>query len=176
MAKKKSRARLLATSAMALALASAGSLYAQTNPTSHNLTLSNIAETIDAHGRRVFVAHVDGDLPGVFTLALQVGPTGAITGGEWALTVSYIKFGPPDPDGDGDASESLVQRGVIKGAVTGGLAVLSSDGLASDLSGIQLSVSGATVEFASTKTGSGNVLGSNMNQQAASSGNLTITF
>ncbi len=176
MTTKKSRARLFTASAFALALTSAGHLSAQTNPTAHNLTLSNIAETIDAHGRRVFVAHVEGDLPGVFTLALVVGPSGTVTGGEWALTVSYIQFGPPDPDGDGDASEALVQRGVIKGAVSGGAAVLTAGGLASDLSGVQLNVSGATVQFASAKTGSGYVLGSNMNNQAASTGNLTITF
>lgn len=172
----KSKARLFTTSAFALTLISAEHLSAQTNPTAHNLTLSNVAETVDAHGRRVFVAHVEGDLPGVFTLALVVGPTGTVTGGEWALTVSYIQFGPPDHDGDGDPSESLVQRGVVKGAVTRGTAVLAADGLASDLSGVQLSVSGATVQFASAKTGSGYVLGSSMNKQAASSGNLTITF
>jgi hypothetical protein len=60
--------------------------------------------------------------------------------------------------------------------VTGGTAVLTDGGLASDLGGIQLNVSGATVEFASITSGTGRVLGSNMNQQAASNGYLTITF
>ncbi len=177
MANGNRRVQVLTSCALALALCSEHLVYAQSSPTTHNLTLSNVAETIDADGRRVFVAKVTGDLPGVLTLALRVGANGAISGGEWALTVSYIQFGPPDPDGDGDASESLVQRGVIKGSVnSGGSAVLVGNGLASDLSSVQLNVTGATVDFASTTSGSGSVLGSDLNQQAASSGYLTITF
>ncbi len=91
MANRNRRARLLASGAFALTLTSAQVLHAQTNPTTHNLTLSNVAETIDADGRRVFVAKVAGDLPGILTLALRVGPNGAISGGEWAPNVSYIK-------------------------------------------------------------------------------------
>lgn len=140
------------------------------------MTLSKVSETIDKHGRRVFVSEVQGDLPGVLTVALEVGAGGVVTGGEWALTVSYIQFGPPDADGDGDPSEALVQRGVLKGAVTGGAAVLTDGGLATDISGIQLNLTGATVEFASAKTGTGTVTGSSMNQQAASNGSLSITF
>ena len=175
MTKKNSRMQLLAACAFALALTSARSLHAQTTST-HNLTLSNLAETKDADGRQVIVAHVAGDLPGVLTLALVIGPGGIVTGGEWALNVSYIQFGPPDADGDGDPSESLVQRGVIKGAITGGSAVLNSMGMATDLSGIQMHITGATVEFAGTSTGTGSVLGSSINLQAASSGFLAITF
>ncbi len=175
MVKKNLRARLLETSALALVLISAGSLQAQTS-TTHNLTLSNVVETINADGRHVLVAHVAGDLPGILTLALVIGPNGIVTGGEWALDVSYIRFGPPDADGDGDPSESLVQRGVIKGAITGGSAVLNPRGSATDLSGIQLHITGATVEFAAINKGTGSVLGSSMNQQAASSGLLAITF
>jgi hypothetical protein len=176
MANRKLRARLLASCAFALALNSAGSLCAQANPTSHNLTLDNVAETIDANGRRVFVANVGGDLPGVLTLALVVGPGGVVSGGEWALNVSYIQLGPPEAGGDGDPSESLVQRGVIKGSVSGGSASLADSGLASDLNGIRLNISGATLEFASITTGTGSVLGSNMNRQAVSNGFLTINF
>lgn len=176
MAMKNSRARRLATFALALALTSAGTLHAQTTPSTHNLSLSAVTQTTDANGRKVLVAHVSGDLPGILTLALVIGPSGVVTGGEWALNVSYIQFGPPDADGDGDPSESLVQRGVIKGAIMGGSAVLNSNGLATDLSGIQLQITGATVQFAATTSGSGSVLGSSINQQAASSGLLAITF
>jgi hypothetical protein len=167
----------LASCAFALTLISAESVRAQaTTPTSHSLTLGNVVETIDANGRRVFVANVGGDLPGVLTLALVVGPDGVVSGGEWALNVSYIQFGPPSSDGDGDPSESLVQRGVIKGSVSGGSAILDNSGLASDLNSIRLNISGATLEFASIAAGTGSVLGSNMNQQAVSNGFLTITF
>ena len=176
MTNKKLRTWLLTCCALALALTSAGPLRAQSNPTSHNLTLSDVTETLDTNGRRVFVAKVRGDLSGVLTLALMVGPNGVVSGGEWALNVSYILLGPPSTDGDGDPIESLVQRGVIKGSVSGGSASVVGSGLASDLNGIRLNISGATVEFASITTGTGSVLGSNMNQQAVSNGYLTLTF
>ena len=176
MTNRKSMARLLACCAFALALTSAGSLHAQSNPTSHNLTLNNVTETVDANGRRIFVANVRGDLDGVLTLALVVGPNGVVSGGEWALNVSYILLGPASTDGDGDPIESLVQRGVIKGSVSGGSASVVGGGLASDIYGIRLNISGATVEFASITTGTGSVMGSNMNHQAVSNGYLTLTF
>jgi hypothetical protein len=144
--------------------------------TTHTLTLSNATEIIDAQNRLVIVATVQGDIPGILTLAVIVGPDGVVRGGEWALTVSYIQFGPPDTDGDGDASESLVQRGVIKGSVSVGSSFLAANGLASELSGIILNVTGATLEFVGKNSGTGTVTGRNMNQQAASSGTLTITF
>lgn len=149
---------------------------AQAATSTHSLTLGNSVESVDADGRRVFVTTVTGDLPGVLTLALVVNADGTVTGGEWALNVSYIQFGPPDADGDGDPSESLVQRGVIKGAVSGGSAVLGAKSLASVLSGIRLDVTGATLEFAAIKAGNGTVMGNNMDQQAASSGLLSLTF
>lgn len=156
-------------------LCSSGPLWAQST-TTHTLTLSNATETIDAQHRRVFVANVQGDIPGTLTLALVVGADGVVTGGEWALTVSYIQFGPPDADGDGDRSESLVQRGVIKGTVSIGSSLLATDGLASNVSGVLLSVTGGTLEFAGKTGGTGTLNGSSMNQQAASSGTLTINF
>lgn len=174
MTNKRMRTWLLACGA--LALNSAGPLRAQSKPTSHNLSLSNVSETLDTNGRRVFVAKVSGDLSGVLTLALVVGPNGAVSGGEWALNVSYVLLGPADTDGDGDPVESLVQRGVIKGSVSGGSASVVANGLASDINGIRLNISGATVEFASITTGTGSVLGSNMNQQVVSNGYLTLTF
>lgn len=154
----------------------AQSLSAQGALVTHNLTLNDAAETIDIHGRRVLVASVQGDLSGVLTLALVVSPNGVVTGGEWALNVSYLEYGPPDDDADGDASEKLVQRGVVKGQVGSGSIVPASDGLPSDLSAIQLSITGATLEFAAVKTGTGTVTGNSMNQRSASTGTLSINF
>lgn len=65
---------------------------------------------------------------------------------------------------------------MIKGSVSGGSTVLGPDGLASTLSGLQLNVTGATVEFSSVKTGLGTLSGGNMNQQTASSGTLSLNF
>jgi hypothetical protein len=168
--------KLLAVLSGVFLLCSSAPLRAQSTPVAHTLTLNNATETIDAQDRRVIVANVQGDMPGTLTLALVLGADGVVTGGEWALTVSYIQFGPPDADGDGDASESLVQRGVIKGAVSLGSSLLATDGQASNLSGILLSVTGGTLEFAGKSTGTGTLNGSSMNQQAASSGTLTISF
>ena len=168
--------RLLVLLSGVLLLCFSGPIQAQSTPTTHTLTLNNATETIDAQNRRVFVASVQGDIPGTLTLALVVGADGVVKGGEWALTVSYIQFGPPDADGDGDRSESLVQRGVIKGAVSVGSSLLATDGRASNLSGILLSVTGGTLEFAGKTNGTGSLNGTSMNQQAASSGTLTINF
>lgn len=162
--------------AFLIPLLTSSSVSAQAPASTHSMTLSNATETIDRANRRVFVAKVDGDLPGVLTLALVIGPDGTVTGGEWALNVSYIQFGPPDTDGDGDASESLVQRGVIKGSVSGGSAVVGANGLATSFSGIQLNITGATMQFAGTQTGNGTAVGSSMNLQTASNGLLTISF
>lgn len=71
------------------------------------MTLSNAVESIDTANRKVFVVNVAGDLPGVLTVAVVVAADGTVSSGEWALNVSYIQFGPPDADGDGDASETL---------------------------------------------------------------------
>lgn len=176
MLSKSSRTRLLASCVLAIALACNLKVPAQTTPTSHNLTFSNVTETIDAAGRRIFVANVRGDLQGVLTLAVVLGPGGTVTSGEWALNLSYIELGPPSSDGDGDPVETLVQRGTIKGSVSSGYAVVGNDGYATDLSNVQLNITGATLEFASVVAGAGNVLGSSMNQQAASSGYFTLTF
>lgn len=151
-------------------------MHAQASQTVHAMTLSNAVESIDTANRKVFVVNVAGDLPGVLTVAVVVAADGTVSSGEWALNVSYIQFGPPDADGDGDASETLVQRGVIKGSVSSGSTVLGPDGLASTLSGLQLNVTGATVEFSSVKTGLGTLSGGNMNQQTASSGTLSLNF
>lgn len=176
MGKKCARLAMAGAAAGLLALAAAQPLSAQSQPMTHNLTIGNATESIDAHGRVVLVANVQGDLQGVLTLALVVRADGTVTAGEWALNVSYIQLGPPSSDGDGDPSETLVQLGVIKGSVSGGVADLGNDGLATDLSGIQLNLTGATMQFAGATSGNGTVAGSSINQQNSSTGSLTLTF
>ena len=176
MRKRTLRRLLVAVCAFALAALSPRVLPAQSQPTTHNLTLSNLAQSIDKTGRVVVTAQVTGDLPGTFTLALAMDGNGHVTGGEWALNVSYIELGPPASDGDGDPSESLVQRGVVKGSVSGGSAVLTSNGLLSDVVGAALNVTGATLQFAGSTSGSGTVNSSDMTDGNASSGSLTVTF
>ncbi len=149
---------------------------AQAPPTTHALTFSNPTEHRDAKGRVVIVGHVAGDLPGILTLALTVNSAGVITSGEWALNVSFTQFGPPDPDGDGDASEVLIQRGMIKGSITDGGAQLNASGLASSANGLQLHVTGATVQFAAKTTGSGSFTGGGLLNSSTANGTLNLTF
>ena len=174
MTSKKWRARLLALSPLLLALSPAHFLVAQSQPTTHNLSLTGVTESIDAKGRIILVGNIAGNLPGVLTLALTAGPDGMVTGGEWALNVSYVQFGAMSSDGD--ASESLVQLGVIKGSIRTGAAVLATNHLATSLSGIQLNVTGATVRFANTTKGSGIFTGSRLDNHNAPIGTLTLTF
>ena len=154
----------------------APALTGQTGSVAHSLTLANAVETIDGTQRRVIVAHLAGDLPGVLTMALQVGTDGRVSGGEWALNVSYIRFGPPDKDGDGDASEYLVQRGVLKGTLHGGAGSLAGSDFLQTLDGVELDLTGATVEFAAVRNGHGTLTGRNLNQPGGSAGLLTLTF
>lgn len=174
MTTRKWRARLLAVAALSLTLSPARFVIAQSQPITHHLTLSNATESIDAKGRIILVGNIAGDLPGVLTLALSVRPDGTVSSGEWALNVSYVQFGPMSSDGD--ASESLVQLGVIKGSIRTGVAGLSANHLATALTGIQLDVTGATVQFARTTKGSGIFTGSRLDNHNAPIGSLNLTF
>ncbi len=122
----------------------------------------------------ILVGNITGDLPGVLTLALTVNPSGMVTSGEWALNVSYVQFGAISSDGD--ASESLVQLGVLKGSVRTGVAGIAANHLATTLTGIQLDLTGATVQFARTTRGSGAFTATRLNLPNAPIGSLTLTF
>jgi len=169
-------ARFFSVGLVGALLHTAPCMRAQSVGTSHSLILKQSVETIDKDGRRVLVANASGDLSGVLTLALVTAPNGVVSAGEWALNVSYLEYGPPNDDADGDASQKLVQRGVIKGLVSSGSVVLNSAGLPIDLSSIQLRITGATLEFASITSGNGSVTGNSMDQHDSSSGTLTISY
>lgn len=168
------RRTLVASALVAFGMAwQAATIHAQ-SPTTHDLTLASSNETTDSQGRLVLVWNVKGDLPGTLTLRMTMSATGAITGGDWALDVSYIEFGPLSSDGDHE--ESLIQRGVLKGSIAGGAAVLNSTGTAVNLSGVQLVVTGATQQFSSVRSGSGSIVGSQLDNSANSNGLLALTF
>ncbi len=162
----------LALLACGLALQTAAS-RAQ-SPTSHNLTLSNAVESIDSQGRLVLVVGVTGDLPGTLTVRMTISSSGIITGGEWALNVSYIEFGALSKDGDHE--ESLIQRGVLKGSIASGSAVLNGNGTLADFSNVRLVVTGATQQFATVRSGSGSIVGTQLDNSANSNGLLALTF
>lgn len=162
--------------AMSAVMMSFQPLTAQTKTISHNLTLSNSVESTDAKGRVIVVSNVAGDLQGVLTLAMTMNPDGSVKTGEWAFSVSFTQFGAVTPGGDGDASEVLVQLGVLKGTVLGGTSFHTSTGAVSDLSGIHLSLTGGTVQYAGKNVGSGSVTETHVNQQGAARGSLSLTF
>ena len=72
--------------------------------------------------------------------------------------------------------EGLVQLGVLKGTVTSGVAARASNGVAAALNGLQLNLTGATVQFAKASKGTGSLNGGSLNNPSASTGSLTITF
>ena len=172
----KRRNLLMAALAVVVPCTSVRPAVAQTKPTPHALTFSNPTEGRDAKGRVIIVGHVAGDLQGILTLALTVTNAGVVTAGEWALNVSFTQFGPADPDGDGDPSEVLVQRGVIKGSITDGGAPLNANGLATSANGLQLRVTGATVQFSTVTTGSGSFTGGGLLNSSTANGTLNLTF
>lgn len=172
----KSYPRLAAVALLALCLLWFPLLHAQTAPTAHNLTLSNVTQSIDQNGRVVLLAKVTGDLQGVLTVAMSVSPSGAITSGDWALNVSYISYGAPILNGDGDPGETLVQLGVIKGTVDSGNVTVDENGLASAMASVQLTLTGATLHYAGVTSGSGTLNGSSLDANGLSAGSVALTF
>ena len=165
---------LLALCALLFCVAPARSANKE-EPTAHVLTVSSVDQTIDRNGRKIFVAHLSGELPGILTMVLNVEPGGAVTGGEWALNVSYQVFGRPNPAGDGDASERLVQLGHFKGTVVSGTAAVLPNRITTSAS-VQLMITGATVNFAGITSGSGSFIGADLNVSSISSGTFTLIY
>jgi hypothetical protein len=176
--------RRLALCALAVLLAVivfSGSAVAQ-SPVTYNVSLAVADQATDAQGRTVITMMATGDLPGVFTLALSIAPDGTVTDGEWALVVSYTAALNPNaqpdpslPDPDSAVGEQLIQRGVIKGLVNGGSAIMAGGGV-DGLVDVSLAVSGGTVEFAAVPNGSGTVNGSNTTDRNNSTGSIVLNF
>jgi hypothetical protein len=166
---------------IALAVSTGPTAVAQ-SPTTHNISLALADQSIDAQGRTVITMMATGDLQGVFTLVLSIAPDGTVTDGEWALNVSYMaplnpnaQPDPSLPDPDSPIGEQLIQRGVIKGLVNGGSAVMSG-GVVDALVGVALAVTGGTLEFASVPNGNGIVSSSNTTDRNNSTGSIVLNF
>lgn len=171
----------LASAALCLALTPAAAVaqthpHTQSQPRTHVLRLDGVTQSSDAQGRIITTAHVHGDLPGMLTVAVKADPDGHVRSGEWALDVSFIKFGAIDKDGDGDRIEGLEQRGVLKGDVLGGSAALAADGRAESLHNLHLDLTGATLQFQRAHHGTGSLSLSGMTTPQQSHGTVSITF
>lgn len=143
----------------------------------------SIAEqSVDPQGRTVIVMQGTGDLPGVLTLVLNVGADGAISGGEWALNVSYTAPSHPeaqiDPtlqDPDAAQGEKLVQKGVLSGSISSGSTTVAN-GVVSAINTLQLVITHGSMQFAAVTQGSGSVTGTRIDQRANSSAFTSLTF
>jgi len=175
------RYALCVAAVLMVVTAFSGSAAAQ-SPTAYNVTLGLANQTQDSQGRTVITMVAAGDLPGVLTLVLSTSPDGTVTGGEWALNVSYTsplnpnaQPDPTYPDPDAAIGEQFIQLGVLKGVVTTGSATLAN-GSVTALAAAQLSVTGGTVRFASVSSGAGTVVGSNTADPINSTGSMILTF
>ena len=148
------------------------------SPATYNVSLSHAEISVDDSGRTVVTMMAAGDLRGALTVRLERAADGAIAGGEWAFTVSYTEIAasvPPPDGGEDDPGEMLVQKGVLKGTVTGGQ-VGPADGGLETLIGVRVALTGGTLAYDAITSGSGSIDGSNMADRDASSGSFTLTF
>lgn len=150
------------------------------SPTAYSISFSHAEESVDPSGRTVMTMMARGDLQGALTVTLERAEDGAVTGGEWALTVSYTEIlessEPAPPGAEEDPGEKLVQKGVLKGAVTGGLFTLESDGRLATLSGVQLMLTGGTLAYDGATSGNGSLDGASLSDRDASNGSITLVF
>jgi hypothetical protein len=144
----------------------------------YNVGLSAATVSADEHDRLIVVMDAKGDLPGALTLRLERDASGStVTGGEWALVVAYTEEIQLSPgEGDGDAGESLVQKGTLKGTISGGQITLNADGSPASVNSLQLAVSGGSMSYDAVTDGSGSAHEENLQDASASSGALTLSF
>jgi hypothetical protein len=137
-------------------------------------------------GRTLITTNVSGDLRGPLTLAFTAHEDGSISG-EWALAVSYVQDiaadGTPVADHhheDGvdsePAGEILVQRGVLKGTLSGGTLSFNGDGTLGSVQAAGLTITGGTLQYGGIHGGRGFITINNLQDRDASSGSLDLSF
>jgi len=151
-----------------------------------HVTLSQAQVWQEAPNRIVLNTRADGDLPGALTLVIDRNSAdNSITGGEWALAVSYIEDVPAtahskssghadhikEPDG-----ELLIQKGTLKGSITGGAVTLNADGTVAAVNAVQLNVESGTLTFNNVSGGTGMAHETNLQDFSTSSGTLSLKF
>lgn len=154
----------------------------------YNVTLAHPETNTDASGRVVVTMMAQGDLSGVVTLALEKNAAGTVTGGEWALMVSYTEIIPVDPNapphthgeeaggGEPHAGETLVQKGALKGTIAGGSLTLNPDGSLASLNDLVLSITGGTLQYQATTSGSGVVSAGQLSTRDTATGAVSLIF
>jgi hypothetical protein len=166
-----------------IAIATVTSTAAQQQTvTTYNSSFSVASQSVDDHGRTVIIMQGGGDLPGVLTLVLFMAADGSISGGEWALNVSYTSPLNPDaqpdyslPDPDSPIGEQLIQKGTLSGTIASGSATISEGGV-SAFTSLQLVISTGTLQFSGVTSGNGSAYGIHIDDRANSAAYTSLTF
>ncbi|MDQ1741497.1 MAG: hypothetical protein QOE53_3149 [Pseudonocardiales bacterium] len=146
-------------------------------PQAHNVTLRTARVSKTEDGRVVVLMEADNDLKGSLTMTLERDANGTtITGGFWALVLSYTELTPSE-GGDGDgASERLIQKGTLSGSVTGGSLTLDADGNVAAINSAQLTITQGSVAYEGVNAGGGSAQENDLQDAAKSSGSLVLNF
>jgi hypothetical protein len=154
-------------------------------PTTHTITLKNarVSRVDDTH--IVITAEAAGDIRGSVTFHLEGGAQG--WSGNWALVSSYVQDfaadGTPAPEGphvEGGPGEPhlestvFVHDGGLSGTVDAGTLALTAEGALTGLSS-PVTLTSGTMKFKGV-TGAGDLSLSQLQDSAASTGTLTLTF
>jgi hypothetical protein len=150
--------------ALALIVSYSPALHAQGSSHSSWMSPADIVKL--KSGQTSLTVRVDGDLSGRLTLVVKPDSDGGLTG-TWALVDSHIE------DGVGD-SETLVQRGTIKGTLSGGFATFGPGGRIIGFRDLRLQVTGGTLAYAGITSGSGSAQGINLETRRRTSGGAVL--
>jgi len=154
----------------------------------YNVTLSHPETNTDPNGRVVVTMMAKGDLRGVVTLALERNAVGTVTGGEWALMVSYTEVIPVNPNapphahgeesggGEPHSGEALVQKGAIKGTIASGSLTLNADGSLASLNDLVLTITGGTLQYHAATSGTGVVSAGALSNRDTATGAVSLIF
>ena len=174
----------LAAAAMFAGAAAGAQSAPASGATAHTSTCGLAEQSTNDQGKLVIVAQCTGDLPGVLTLVVN-DPQAAALSGEWALNVSYTAPLHPNAPldsttgGDPDAAqgEQLIQKGTISGVIQGGTASTVGTKVVL-LNGVQLGLQVGSMQFAGVtkNSGSGAVSASSLDDRAASTSTVSLTF
>jgi hypothetical protein len=150
--------------------------------TTYNSSFTIASQSIDDHGRTVIIMQGTGDLPGVLTLVLSMAADGSVSGGEWALDVSYTAplhpNAQPDPtltDPDSAIGEQLIQKGTLSGTIASG-STIAVNGQVTEFNSLQLVITTGTLQFAGVTAGNGAANGTHIDDRADSSAYTSLTF
>lgn len=175
--------------AVAAATLSAPLAAQQPTPKSYELSLDNAQVSALPNGKVVVTMEAKGDLRGLLTLTLDTAGN-QITGGEWVLVSRYVEYLDEDghvltleeeaehPHSETEPhSERLrfVDKGSVSGAVVSGQLAKDANGATTGVDSVGLSLDAGSLTFAGASgTGSGSA--TSLQDVAASSGSLVLTF